>query len=47
MNLNNRFGIAYKIWDIVYPLLLYYAAVTVGGVCGQYIFGTAPEKYFC
>ena len=44
-DLKQRFGLASKIWDIVYPVLMYYAAISIGIVCAQLIFGTTNENY--
>ena len=40
-----RFGIASQIWDILYPVLMYYVAITVGMFIAQMIFGAGNETY--
>ncbi len=34
-----------RIWDIVYPVLMYYATITIGIYVAQLIFGTGIENY--
>lgn len=43
--MKQQFGIAYKIWEIVYPVCMYYAAITIGIIFAQFIFGTDNENY--
>ena len=43
--MKQRFGIASKIWDIAYPVLMYYVAISVGIVCAQLFFGVNNENY--
>ena len=38
-------GIAFKIWAIVYPVAMYYAAITIGIFIAQLIFGSGNESY--
>lgn len=40
-----RFGIASQIWDILYPILMYYVAITVGMFVAQMVFGAGNETY--
>lgn len=40
-----KFGLASKIWDIVYPVGMYYVAISVGIICAQLIFGVSNESY--
>lgn len=39
------FGIASKIWNIVYPVGMYYVAITMGIIVAQFLFGTSTESY--
>lgn len=41
----NRNSIAGKIWQIAYPVLMYYTAITIGSFIAQMIFGTGNETY--
>lgn len=43
--MKKRFGLASKIWDIVYPVLMYYAAISIGIICAQLVFGVSNESY--
>ena len=43
--MKQNYGIAFKIWDIVYPVCMYYAAVTIGITVAQFLFGTGNEHY--
>lgn len=36
---------ANRIWEIAYPVLMYYAAITIGSYVAQMIFGTGVEHY--
>lgn len=36
---------ANRIWEIAYPVLMYYAAITIGMFVAQLIFGTSIENY--
>lgn len=38
-------GIAWKIWDIVYPVAMYYATISIGIIIAQFIFGADNESY--
>lgn len=38
-------GLAWKIWDIVYPVAMYYVAITMGIIIAQFIFGSSNESY--
>lgn len=40
-----RFGLASRIWDIVYPVLMYYVTISVGIICAQLVFGVSNESY--
>ena len=40
-----RFGLASKIWDIAYPVLMYYVTISVGIICAQLVFGVSNESY--
>ncbi len=42
--IQNR-GIAWKIWNIVYPVAMYYVAITMGITIAQFIFGATNESY--
>ena len=37
--------LAEKIWEIAYPVLMYYVAITLGSFIAQMIFGTGVENY--
>uniref|UniRef100_UPI004055EEED CPBP family intramembrane glutamic endopeptidase n=1 Tax=Agathobacter sp. TaxID=2021311 RepID=UPI004055EEED len=43
--MNQNYGIASKIWFIVYPAGMYYAAITVGSFAAQIVFGAGIESY--
>lgn len=43
--MNSKFGTAGKIWDIVYPVAMYYAAISIGIFVAQLIFGAGNETY--
>lgn len=43
--MKQNFGIASKIWEIVYPVAMYYVAITIGIVIAQFIFGASNESY--
>lgn len=38
-------NVANKIWEIAYPVLMYYATITIGIFVAQLIFGTGNENY--
>lgn len=38
-------NIAEKIWDIAYPVLMYYVAISIGSYIAQMIIGTGIENY--
>ena len=38
-------NLANKIWTIVYPVLMYYVAITMGSFVAQLVFGTGVEQY--
>ena len=40
-----KFGLASKIWDIAYPVLMYYVTISVGIICAQLVFGVSNESY--
>lgn len=37
--------LAEKVWEIAYPVLMYYVAITIGSFIAQMIFGTGVENY--
>lgn len=37
--------LANRIWEIVYPVLMYYVAISIGSYVAQTIFGTGVENY--
>ncbi len=41
----NKYGAAGKIWEILYPVLMYYTAITIGTFVAQMIFGGGTESY--
>lgn len=43
--MHNRNSIAGKIWEIAYPVLMYYTAITIGSFIAQMIFGSGNETY--
>ncbi|MBE5888005.1 MAG: CPBP family intramembrane metalloprotease [Lachnospiraceae bacterium] len=45
LKLIKKFGLASKIWDIAYPVLMYYAAISIGIICAQLVFGVSNESY--
>lgn len=38
-------NLANRIWEIAYPVLMYYVAITIGSYVAQMIFGTGIENY--
>lgn len=40
-----KYGTAGKIWEIAYPVLMYYTAITIGIFLAQMIFGSGNETY--
>ena len=38
-------NIAEKIWEIAYPVLMYYVAISIGSYIAQMIFGTGAQNY--
>jgi membrane protease YdiL (CAAX protease family) len=45
MDVYNKNSIAVKIWEIMYPVLAYYAAISIGSFIAQMIFGAGIETY--
>lgn len=43
--MNKKFGFASKAWEIIYPVGMYYVAITIGIFLAQFIFGTSNENY--
>ena len=43
--MKQKFGLASKVWDIVYPVGMYYVAISVGIICAQLFFGVSNETY--
>ncbi len=43
--MNQNYGIASKIWLVVYPVGMYYVAITMGGFVAQTILGVGIETY--
>lgn len=41
----NKYGTAGKIWEIAYPVMMYYAAISIGSFVAQMIFGAGNESY--
>lgn len=41
----HKYGTAGKVWEIAYPVLMYYTAISVGSFLAQMIFGGGVEKY--
>lgn len=41
----NKNNLANNIWKIAYPVLMYYAAITIGSFVAQMIFGSGNENY--
>lgn len=41
----NKYGTAGKIWEIAYPVAMYYAAISIGSFVAQMIFGSGNESY--
>lgn len=41
----NKYGAAGKIWQIAYPVMTYYAAISIGSFVAQMIFGAGNETY--
>ena len=37
-------NIAEKIWEIAYPVLMYYVAISIGGYIAQMIIGAGIEE---
>lgn len=43
--MNSKFGTAGKVWDIVYPVAMYYAAISIGIFVAQLFLGAGNETY--
>ncbi len=43
--MGKNFSIANRIWEIVYPVCMYYVAITIGSFVAQLIFGASIESY--
>ena len=43
--MKRNLNLAEKIWEIAYPVLMYYVAITIGSFIAQMIFGTGIENY--
>lgn len=43
--MNQNYGVASKIWQIVYPVGMYYVAISIGIMIAQMIFGASNETY--
>ena len=43
--MKKNLNLADKIWEIAYPVLMYYVAITIGSFVAQMIFGTGIENY--
>lgn len=43
--MKEKFGFANKAWEIIYPVGMYYAAITIGIFLAQLLFGTSNESY--
>ena len=43
--MRRELNLAEKIWEIAYPVLMYYVAITIGSFVAQIIFGTGNENY--
>ncbi len=43
--MKKKLGLAWKIWDIAYPIGVYYVAISIGIICAQLFFGT-DNKYY-
>lgn len=43
--MNSKYGTAGKIWEIAYPVLMYYTAISIGIFIAQMIFGSGNENY--
>ncbi|MBR2046200.1 MAG: CPBP family intramembrane metalloprotease [Agathobacter sp.] len=41
----NKKGVAGKVWEIAYPVLMYYSAITIGSFVAQVILGAGIETY--
>ena len=45
LSLKREVNLANRIWEIAYPVLMYYVAITIGMFIAQLIFGTGIENY--
>ena len=43
--MKNSFGMADRLWEIMYPIGMYYVAITVGTFLAQMVFGATNESY--
>lgn len=43
--MNKKTSLSYKVWNIIYPVGMYYAAITIGIFLAQLLFGTSNESY--
>ena len=43
--MKQKVNLANRIWEIAYPVLMYYTAITIGSFIAQMIFGAGVEQY--
>ena len=43
--MKQQFGIASRIWEIAYPVCMYYVAIIIGITIAQFVFGEGNESY--
>lgn len=43
--MNRNISLSNKIWEIAYPVLMYYVAISIGSFVAQMIFGAGNETY--
>ena len=43
--MNKSFDFANKVWEIIYPVGMYYAAITIGSFVAQLFIGSSLENY--
>jgi len=42
---NKKYGFASQAWEIIYPVGMYYAAITIGSLVAQLLIGSSLENY--
>lgn len=43
--MGQQLKMSWKVWEIVYPVGMYYVAISVGIICAELVFGVSNESY--